>query len=359
MHEISCDSLLRHVGLIRRAAASLRAGEAVHFGIGSGDDPTVRADTSGLPVESGASPSPAESARQRVAVAMPARNAAPFIAEAIASVLLQRDVDVRLVVVDDASTDGTADLVARMTDPRITLLRNPRRRGIGFCHNAAVAASDAPVICHVDADDLILPGALVATTSALLAHPRAGQAYCDYIQVDAGARTTPSAFLRQAAFVRRHRDGISDMRRHLIVHGMVAGPLRTYRREALDEAGPFDERLPWAVDYEMTLRIAARRVLVRVPEILYCQRVHSANTQEHLRLRALRFWWSRVTICRRLRSNHPGSVLGFSDITLAGLLLASLVHSLELPRLGKRVLPSPLRRRLISAARKVSTLRNT
>src|SRR5512147_63035 len=95
-----------------------------------------------------------------VTVAMPARNAARFVAAAIDSVLRQEGIELELIVVDDCSVDNTAEVVASIRDRRVRLLRNPQRRGIGACHNLVLRHSRAPYIAHVDADDLILPGAL-------------------------------------------------------------------------------------------------------------------------------------------------------------------------------------------------------
>ena len=69
-------------------------------------------------------------ARASVAVSMPAYNAARFIRTAIESVLSQEAVDVNLVVVDDASTDATWEIVASYECDGVRALRNPARRGV-------------------------------------------------------------------------------------------------------------------------------------------------------------------------------------------------------------------------------------
>ena len=132
-----------------------------------------------------------------VIVSMPAYNAAPFIRQAIESVLGQEGVDLQLVVVDDASTDDTAEIVARFADRGVVLMRNAERRGIGACHNLVIEAarrSATPLIAHVDADDLVLPGGIAAVARAVLEDERVGQGYCDYYpsRRTAASRQRPS-----------------------------------------------------------------------------------------------------------------------------------------------------------------------
>ena len=74
-------------------------------------------------------------------VSMPAYNTGKYIGQAIASVLRQQGIDFELVVVDDSSTDNTVDVVRSFRDPRVRLIENSERMGIGYCHNLVVKMS--------------------------------------------------------------------------------------------------------------------------------------------------------------------------------------------------------------------------
>src|SRR5436190_9633268 len=89
----------------------------------------------------------------RVSVVMPAYNAARHVGEAVRSVLAQRDADFELLVVDDGSTDGTAEALGGIRDPRLRLLRQ-ENRGEGGARNAGLAATGGPLVAMTDADDL-------------------------------------------------------------------------------------------------------------------------------------------------------------------------------------------------------------
>jgi len=97
-----------------------------------------------------------------VSVVMPARNAVRFIEQAIRSVIEQTHARWELVVVDDASTDATAERVAAAAaaDPRIRLIRLGQRVGPGPARNVALADVRGEYVAFLDSDDLWLPGKL-------------------------------------------------------------------------------------------------------------------------------------------------------------------------------------------------------
>lgn len=94
-----------------------------------------------------------------VSVIMPAYNAAGFIAESIRSVQQQTHKDWELLVIDDASKDGTSDVVEglRINDERIKLHMLPTNQGAGFARNIGIKAATGDYISFLDADDLWKP----------------------------------------------------------------------------------------------------------------------------------------------------------------------------------------------------------
>jgi len=267
-----------------------------------------------------------------VLVSMPAYNAAPFISHAIESVLRQDGVDLQLVVVDDASTDETAAIAGTFADRGVILLRNAERRGIGACHNLVIEAarrSGIPLIAHVDADDLVLPGGIAAVARAVLADDRVGQGYCDFYPIAADGSASRETIEWWRAFFALTRAAPIDQQRELIAFGMVVSALRIYRLSVFDVVGPFDERLPWAVDYEMALRLAERFRFAHVPEMLYARRVHDGGVTQRLRGKAWRFWRMRWTLVRRRLRANGGSIYGRGSLATYALLLLGLIHDVR------------------------------
>ena len=96
----------------------------------------------------------------RVTVCIPAFQAARFVGEAVESVLAQTLADWEAVVVDDGSTDGTAEVVEGFRDARIRLHRHSRNRGQAEAWNTAVRLARAPLVKFLPADDVLRPDCL-------------------------------------------------------------------------------------------------------------------------------------------------------------------------------------------------------
>ncbi|WP_173422300.1 glycosyltransferase family 2 protein [Ensifer adhaerens] len=95
-----------------------------------------------------------------VSFVIAAFRAADTIARAIDSALAQEEVEIEVIVVDDASPDETAAVVEAMTDPRIRLIRLPANQGPGGARNAGLDAARGDWVAILDADDTVRPGRL-------------------------------------------------------------------------------------------------------------------------------------------------------------------------------------------------------
>jgi len=115
-----------------------------------------------------ASPPAVRAATPDVSVLIPSWNAARVIGRAIGSALESPGLDVEVVVVDDASTDGTADVVAGIAarDPRVVLVRQPSNAGVSAARNAGLERVRGTWLSLLDADDRFLPGGLAALHAA-------------------------------------------------------------------------------------------------------------------------------------------------------------------------------------------------
>ena len=101
-----------------------------------------------------------------VSVILPTRNRRALLEMTLRSVLWQREVDLEVIVVDEASTDSTPALLDTVTDPRVHVIRNDAPRGVSSARNQAVAVARGEWLAFIDDDDLWAPVKLVLQLQA-------------------------------------------------------------------------------------------------------------------------------------------------------------------------------------------------
>jgi glycosyltransferase involved in cell wall biosynthesis len=107
----------------------------------------------------------------RCSVILPTHNRARTLPRAVASVLAQDVQDFELLIVDDASTDGTAEWLAGIADPRICVARLPNNQGPSAARNLGIDMASAPVLTFLDSDDAYLPGRLSVPLRVFASEP--------------------------------------------------------------------------------------------------------------------------------------------------------------------------------------------
>jgi glycosyltransferase involved in cell wall biosynthesis len=196
-------------------------------------------------------------------VVVPAFNAARYLDEALASVLSQNHAAHRIIVVDDGSTDGTADVAAKFGAPvEITRRRNG---GAGAARNAGIVRSEAAFVAFLDADDRWIAHKLARQAAALDSDPA-----IDFVLSLVRAFASPELpEAERAALEAQHPRPFE---------GWVAGSM-LIRRASFDRVGPFveDLRVGEAVDWFSRARRAGLNHLI-VPEVLVERRLHRHNT---------------------------------------------------------------------------------
>jgi glycosyltransferase involved in cell wall biosynthesis len=183
-----------------------------------------------------------------VAVITPAYNVAPYIGDAIRSVLGQTHTDWSMVVIDDGSSDATSDIVSTFCDDRISLIQQPNA-GVSAARNSGIAAramKPKDAVLFLDGDDWLAPCALADLMTALDMHPTAIAAVGRYVRVRIDgtgklAHTPPHGYLLPAL-----------LNRNLFANG---GHL-LIRSEIIDQAGPFRQDLHYGEDWEYWTRVA-------------------------------------------------------------------------------------------------------
>ncbi|MEM7786276.1 MAG: glycosyltransferase [Bacteroidota bacterium] len=191
---------------------------------------------------------------------LPVYNGARFLVEAVESVLAQTYAPVEVVVVDDGSTDGSAEIAERYDGVRVIRQANA---GDGAARNRGVAASTGTYLAFLDADDRWRPEKLAVQIAHLEAHPEAGHVLGHMW-----------SFLEDGM---ERPDWVNPETVETAMPGVLPGTL-VARRSFFDRVGPFATSFETAADSDWILR--ARRLDGPphvVPEVVLDRRIHQAN----------------------------------------------------------------------------------
>ena len=213
-----------------------------------------------------------------ISVVVPLYNKRPFVAQALASILAQGINDVEVVVVDDGSTDGGAELVRSLGIPQIVLVSQPNA-GVSAARNRGIEVSTGELVAFLDADDWWLPGYLLAILSLHRAFPVAGFYCTGYWRVDTSGRelgASPSVLPSSTSglltdFYRLWRKGSFTSASAIVVSRRMLA--------ALAPAFPEGERL--GEDQDLWFRLAERAPVAFCSQALSVYRVDVAGSATH------------------------------------------------------------------------------
>ncbi len=184
----------------------------------------------------------------KVTVIIPTYNRLPMLKEAVDSVLAQDFEDMELIVVDDGSTDGTAEEMNRYGG-RVKLIRHSLNRGVSAARNKGIVHARGRYIAFLDSDDLWVKGKLKIQVAFLDDNPHYPICYTDEIWIRRGKRVNP--MLKHA----KYSGWIFEKCLPLCI---ISPSSVMMKRTLFSKVGLFDEALPVCEDYDFWLRVSAR-----------------------------------------------------------------------------------------------------
>lgn len=221
----------------------------------------------------------------KLTVAIPTFNRAALLKESLASVLAQDYEDFQVIVLDNASTDETGAVVQSFNDPRLTYIQHPSNIGIWANWNRALEINQSPYLSIFHDDDLMQPGFLRESMTALESHPRAGFSFCLCEYVDGtGKRLSVQG---AAGWDEGCVSGLDFLERMISIGYVVHTVSILMRSSALKVIGPFDSPHSKATfDLNLYLRLAARFDLAFIRKPLIRLRVHAGQLSQSLKRNA-------------------------------------------------------------------------
>ena len=211
-------------------------------------------------------PSTPDSIPPLVSVVIPCYNSARFLGEAVESVLQQTYPRIEIVLVDDGSTDETAQ-IARSYPVHYIYQKN---RGISAARNRGISHTQGKYILFLDHDDRLLPRGVETGVELLEEHPECAVAVGEHRYVGADGR--PIGYSHKHAAGRDHY-------RMLLEHNFIETPCSAlHRRSGLALTGLFDESVQGAEDHELYLRTARQSTCIAHEAPVAEYRLHESNT---------------------------------------------------------------------------------
>jgi hypothetical protein len=223
-----------------------------------------------------------------VDVVIPCYNYAHFLKRCVESVLVETDVDVRILIIDDASSDTTPEVGGELArrDPRVTFRRSLKNKGlIGTANEGIMDWATAKYSLLISADDALTPGALGRAAKVMDQHEDVGMTYgmAYVISDDSGIMDLPD----MDAFKYRIVPG-SQFLKHVCEHWQgVPTPTAVVRTSLQHRIGGYHPGLPQTSDAEMWMRIATQApiAVIHTPQGYY--RWHGSNMSSAYTGRAL------------------------------------------------------------------------
>ena len=194
----------------------------------------------------------------QITAILPTWNRAEWLEKSIQSVLDQTFGDFELVVVDDASTDSTAEIIERYSGKIRTIVFS-ENRGVSAARNAAISTSDSEWIAFLDSDDFWHPDKLQKQIAQTKMRPACPLHFTDEIWIRNGVRVNPK---------KKHQKKEGWIFQPSLALCLMAPSTVILRRELYEVHGLFDESLPVCEDYDLWLRLTAQHPVALLDEKL-------------------------------------------------------------------------------------------
>lgn len=221
----------------------------------------------------------------RIAVIIPCFNDGPLLMEAVASV--EERESIQLIVIDDCSTDAeTGEIVARLRSNGVTVVRHESNRGLSEARNTGLAATSAPYVFPLDADDLAIAGALARMADRLDRNREAAVCYGDYLEFGTHelVRAVPPTL---------------DPFRVALVNEYPVSAL--HRRAVIDEVGGWETIGAGYEDWDLWMTLAERMekaAYLGAGALTFRKRFHGARMLTNAKRQ-------HSALYRTLRDRHP------------------------------------------------------
>lgn len=231
-----------------------------------------------------------------ISIVMPFYNAAPYLAEAVKSILDQTFSNFEFIVINDGSTDGSDKIIQSFADKRIKYILNPENKGLVYSLNKGLDAAEGSLIARMDADDISMPDRLERQFEYLRMHPEADLVATQVQLIN--EKGQPTGFWKED----RENSSPELIKEFLAVNNCIAHPTILAKADVIQKLR-YREAQGQAEDYDLWLRwISAGKTIHKVDTVLLQHRIlpnsFTRNRQKNIfyKLAATKFRFAATEI---------------------------------------------------------------
>lgn len=206
----------------------------------------------------------------KISVIMACSNEVAFVRASLESILRQDYADLEIIIVDDCSTDASAQIIMDVAsrEKRVRFIQNEKRMGLTASLIKAINYARGEYVARQDADDCSMPERLGKQVRYLESNPNVVLLGTMRYEMDDQSR-----FIKKPFGVHSARS-ISRLLRHgnVFTHGAVM-----FRKDAYNVVGGYDSRFKYAQDYDLWLRLSKVGAVHNLKDRLYCRRVNAGS----------------------------------------------------------------------------------
>ena len=208
-----------------------------------------------------------------VSVIMPVYNGERYLKEAIESILNQAFRDLEFIIINDASTDKSEEIIKSFTDPRIVYIKNDKNLGQAESLNKGIRRARGLYVARMDQDDISLPERISAQSAYMEANRDVAILGTWYQEIDENNNV-----IRRPLFPTSPSIKIRLFFARLTGWASIAHPTVMIRRDLFDKVGYYDPKYRICQDYDLWLRAVRKYKIENIPKVLLNYRIHDLST---------------------------------------------------------------------------------
>lgn len=207
--------------------------------------------------------------KPRVSVIMSVYNGTQYLCDAVQSILDQTYGDFEFLIIDDASTDSSLDILRKFNDPRIRIIVNKKNIGLTKSLNVGIAQARGKYIARMDADDISQPNRFEKQVYYLDTYPEIAVVGTCAEMIDDNSKSIGLLSYRAEPTM------IDLQESNQVIHGSIMA-----RKDVLESMGGYPSHYKMCQDYALFLKIVQKYTIHNLQEILYRIRIHASSVTQ-------------------------------------------------------------------------------